>query len=123
MTSEALAVISAIFPHEVLMGVMTCNAADSGISSLEALAVRQAVGLKTNVDLSAPAAAYHRLPSSMALPAKIGDVLRCDLPQVWRRRVIGIALQCCHQVSVGPSMAMLAGDTRRKRIQVQPAHR
>src|ERR1041385_4308915 len=56
---------------DILMRIMTRDATDSRIRSVEAFAVRQPVGLEPDIDLATPFTPYHHLPAAVALPAKI----------------------------------------------------
>ena len=68
---KAFCVVRSFLGYHIAMGVMAGNAADSGIGSVEAFAVREPVRLEAHIELSSPAASYHRFPRPVTLPAKI----------------------------------------------------
>jgi hypothetical protein len=50
MARQAFSVVRRIFPHHILMRIMARNAADAGIGSVKALAVRKTIRLKSHID-------------------------------------------------------------------------
>lgn len=87
MTRQAILVITGIVAYQILVWIMASGAADAGISSVEALAVGQTVGLETNVGYASDAISDHCFPGAVALPAKIGDFLGRELIQTARSRI------------------------------------
>lgn len=74
MTRQAFRVIGLFIPDQILVRVMTGDAADARIGAVEALAVGQTVRLKADVDWTPPIASHNRFPRAMATPAEVRDV-------------------------------------------------
>jgi len=119
VTRQALLIVGAVVRYEIAMRIMTGNAADTRVSTVEALAIGQAIWLETYIDLASPIASHHRLPCSVTLAAEIGQVLGREFFQVRRRGPVGLSLQGSQQMSTRTRMAMFAGDARLKRLQMQ----
>ena len=71
VTSQALRIIETVIGDQIAVWVMTRDAADSGIGTVETFAVCQPVRLKAHVHLTLPAAPNHRFPRSVTLPTEV----------------------------------------------------
>ena len=61
--------------HEILVRIVTCNAADTGIGSVETFAVGEPVGLEADVHFAAPMTPDDHVPRAMALSTIVRDAL------------------------------------------------
>lgn len=71
MTCQALSVvIRGIIANQVAMRIMTCSTTDTRIGAIEAFAIRQAIGLKTDVQFAPSPRPDDRFPRTMTAAAK-----------------------------------------------------
>ena len=72
VAGEAFRVVEGEIMHQLLVRVVTGDAADARIRSIEAAAIGEAVRLEANVGFAPPVAADDHLPGAVALAAKRG---------------------------------------------------
>jgi hypothetical protein len=61
--------------YEILVRIVTCNAADAGVGSAETFAVGEPVGLEADVHFAPPMTPDNHVPGAMALSTIVGDAL------------------------------------------------
>lgn len=83
----ALGIVEGRTADHIPVRVVAGHTTDAWIRSIEAFAIGQPVGLEADVRRTPPVASDHRLPCSMALAAKAGEVLGGRGAQVGRKSV------------------------------------
>jgi hypothetical protein len=71
VAGQTFRVVRGILADKILMRVVASQTTDPRIGSVEASAIRQAVGLEADVDLAVKVAPHNAFPRAMALTAKI----------------------------------------------------
>src|SRR6266498_1978771 len=104
------------------MRIVTGNARDARVGSVEALTIRQAVGLEAHVNNSPRVISNHRLPCAMALSAEVRNILRGQHLES-AGRCFKHALQRVELVRDRSRMTMLAGYALLQRLKCQLALR
>ena len=61
--------------HEILVRIVTCNAANTGIGPVETFAVGESVGLEADVHFAPPMTPNDHVPRTMALSTIVRDAL------------------------------------------------
>lgn len=111
MAGQTFPIVPGVVTYQVLVRVVARNAADAWIGSGKALAVGQTIRLEANVGDTARMISYHRFPGAMALAAEVGDLLRGQLLQIRRRRIID-PFDGVEPMRAGSQVAMFAGNSR-----------
>src|SRR3954471_20709443 len=75
MTGKAFSVVAGIYSVDFLVRVVTGRAADTFVIRVVALAVSQAIRLKSHTQDTEAARGCHLFPRAMALPAKVRRLL------------------------------------------------
>ena len=76
MARQTLRIIGGILANYLTMRIMATHATEPPVHSVEALAVGQPVGLKTNICFAPKLNVLgHGLPCPMTLAAKMGNIL------------------------------------------------
>lgn len=76
MTGETFCIVSRIFTDNVLMRIVASHATDASVGTVEAFAVRQAVWLKADIDLTVKVTPYDPFPVAMTLTTEVRCILR-----------------------------------------------
>lgn len=71
MAGETFRVVVGNVPDNILMRIVTGDAADAGIGPVEASAVGQSVRLEAYVGLALPVGAHYRFPTAVALTTEV----------------------------------------------------
>ena len=111
MAGQTFNVVGGVVAYQGLMRIVARNTADTRIGSVKALAISQTIGLEANVDDTAGMISYHRFPGAMTLAAEVRDLLRGQLLQIRRRRIIDPPDRI-QQVRARSRVAVLAGNSR-----------
>ena len=111
VTGDAFAIVTRVIPHQRLVWIMTSDAADPPIASVEAFTILQPVRLKPDIALAPNAESYDRRPCAMTLSAKAGNLLGRKLFQIAGSRIID-PLKSIHLVLQRPSVTVLASNAR-----------
>jgi hypothetical protein len=75
VAGEAFAVVTGVISHQRLVRVMTSDAAESPIASVEAFTILQPVRLKPGISLAPNAESYDGCPCAMTLSAEARNLL------------------------------------------------
>ena len=71
MAGLALRIVKRILANNIHVGIMAGDATDSWVRAVEALAIGQTIGLKSNSEFAAPVISNHGLPTAMTLAAEV----------------------------------------------------
>jgi len=88
VAGDAFAIVTRFVPLQRLVRIMTPDAADSPIPSVEAFTILQPVRLKSNIALASNAHSYDRRPGAMTLSAEVRNLLGGKLLQIAGSRII-----------------------------------
>lgn len=91
------------------MRIMTRDAADPRICTVEAFAVGEAIRLETHVNFPPPFASHNRFPRAMALSAEVRNVFGRKLPQIGGSGLRCFILKRGYQMSLCSRVAVFAG--------------
>lgn len=98
--------------------IVASHAADTGIGTIEAFAVSQPVRSEADIHLTEPQMGDYRRPGAVALAAEVREVLGRHGTQV-RRNGTELGLHGVRHMRGGTRVAMLAGDARLERGEVE----
>ena len=76
MAGQTFCIVSRIFADNVLMGIVASHATYARVGTVEAFAVRQAVRLKADIDLTVKVTPYDSFPGAMTLTTEVRYILR-----------------------------------------------
>ena len=76
VAGQTFCIVSRIFADNVLMGIVASHATDARVGTVEAFAVRQAVRLKADIDLTVKVTPYDSFPGAMTLTTEVRYILR-----------------------------------------------
>ena len=117
---QAFRIVNGYIRNQILVGIVARDAADAWIGSAKTLAASQPIRLEAHVYFATPRAANNLLPTTMALPTKIGQILSCELSKIGRSHSPNVARICQEHVRICSYMAMLTSDAGFERIKRQP---
>lgn len=74
VAGEAFRIVEGRFSDNLLMRVVTCDAANARVRRVEALTVGEPVWLEADGRLALPATPYYQFPGPVTLSTKVGDM-------------------------------------------------